>query len=100
MTRDEVLVELRKQSRADRRVKYDGHNRRPIALSLKRLRSRRSRRCGREFLRSHVRTNPGTPAFRRWAPRRRNGRCGYPSGRFQPKALAACFSGQAGESNA
>ena len=83
MTRDEVLAELRSQSEADQRVKYDGHNRRPIALSLKRLRRRRSRRRGRELLHSYLRTNIGTTVFRRWTPVVRDGRCGHRLESFQ-----------------
>ena len=83
MTRDEVLAELRKQSEAGRRVKYDGHNRRPIALSLRRLRWRWSRRRGREFLRSYLRTHVGTAVLRRWASLGRDGRCGHRFESFQ-----------------
>ena len=99
MTRGEMLAELRKQSRADRRVKYDGHSRRPVALSMKRLRCRRSRRRSREFHRSYARANPGTVALRQWAPQRRKGRCGFLSRRFAPKAPPPASAAQPAESD-
>lgn len=46
----DVLADLRNHSKLDQRVKYDGHNRRPVALSRKRLARRRSRRRGRQAL--------------------------------------------------
>lgn len=37
-------AELRRQSDEDSRVKYDGHNRRPLATSVRDLSHRRARR--------------------------------------------------------
>lgn len=54
MTREEITTGLRIQSAADRRVRYDGHNRRPIHSSLRRLRWRRWRRSSRLHLRCTI----------------------------------------------
>ncbi len=61
----DVLADLRDQSKIDRRVKYDGHNRRPVSLSRKRLARRLSRRRGRQVLCHRIRRHWGMGVCRR-----------------------------------
>lgn len=55
MTRVEILNGLRRQHVVERRTVYDGHNRRPLAISKRQLAHRRARRIGRLLLRSTLR---------------------------------------------
>lgn len=48
----DMHADLKSQSKADKRLKYDGHNRRSMLFSRKRLARRRSRRRGRQFIRT------------------------------------------------
>ena len=54
LTRGDILIELRRQHRLQIRLGYDGHNRRPIAITMRRLGLRRRRRRGRERLRGLI----------------------------------------------
>lgn len=93
MTRDEILADLREQSKADRRVKSDGHNRRPVARSLKRLRRRRHRRRGRVTFRNHARLPQSAAACTRRATQRRDRRWvsvpGLSNRDYRPRGSAA-----------
>jgi len=62
----DTMTGLREQSKLDRRVKYDGHNRRPLALSRKRLARRRARRRRQQTLDYRVRRNRDTVVCK-WA---------------------------------
>jgi hypothetical protein len=58
-----MIADLRRQSEAFRRQRYDGHNRRPTETSMKDLRHRRARRRERLYLARWRGTHePGWPA--------------------------------------
>ena len=52
MTEAEIVYGLRRQHATEMRLRYDGHNRRSIRSSLRRLRHRRVRRAYGARLRS------------------------------------------------